>query len=112
MASIFSATNPKYPVSRTEEARPRAYVFVKSWKDDNYGDVKVRDGVTVYGGISSTVTEVAGQEELTLGNFYYTDAAVNNYINQMRAKREPIAAEGTKNFSLIKIRVRHLIWAS
>ena len=89
VASVYSTIN---------EPRERAYIFVKS-SDSPYGEIKVRDGVSVYGGIAAAgFTDMAGKTE-----GQYTDSDINSYINLVCAKREPIASKDARMTTITKI---------
>ena len=62
--------------------RERAYVFVASDEDIYHQVVKIRDGVSVYGGVPGTFYDLA---QHTDGK--YSDNQINDYINLVNAAR-------------------------
>ena len=97
-ASIYSFLSP-------DDAKERAFVFVKGssavLNDGN--TVKLREGVTVYGGIGSRFMEEAvkdrardGETELTK----YSDATLNIYVRTMKAARDGVATKGASTSTI------------
>ena len=74
----------------------RAYVFVNSGVY-NKEPIKIRDGVSVYGGIGSDFFDLA---EKTLEG-EYTDDKVNEYVNLVCATRVPIASQNAHYSEII-----------
>ena len=81
VASIYSLTS-----SNTPAERERAYVFVRA--ADYTGEaLKLRDGVSVYGGVTDIMSSVEKEGDV------FTDENIAKYINKVKAERNGTAAE-------------------
>jgi len=65
----------------------RAYVFVKA-SDSKVDALKLRDGVSVYGNISTLYSDMVVKNSTT---DHYDDSEINAYITRMQAQRSGIA---------------------
>lgn len=83
VASIYSLLSPM---------RERAYVFVRA-TDSKNDVVKVRDGVSVYGSLSSLFREEVERES----DGTYLDEKIDAYIHKMQANRSGVATRGVNH---------------
>ena len=88
-ADIQTAIDVAAVYTTVRDDAGRAYVFVKSDKDGDYGEIEEREDVSVFGGITFD-----REAEHTGLNGEYTDQNIEDYIKLLCAAREPIAAKG------------------
>lgn len=69
----------------------QAYVFVKG-STQPQGTIIVREGVDVYGSLSSTYTAWAVPINEELDEWDYTDAEVEAFVNRVKAERQGLAS--------------------
>ena len=79
VASVYSVTS---------SPQERAYVFVRAANYTSDTPLKLRDGVSVYGGITNVIDTVAKT------NGAYLDADINAYVTKMKSERNGVATDG------------------
>lgn len=100
-AAVYTYFNNKTDVSQ----QAKSYVFVKGANSDNATPeaITLRNGVSVYGSIASGYTEEPeGTKDKKTGNVIYNNgartfenAAIDTYINKVKASRPGLAAKTT-----------------